>query len=303
MSTLPIDWVTLSMQWYQVKTFSLQQDLSDLLQLLTRQNLPHRVTEELQGQCLWIADERSVETLRQFIDAGGIDKLALQQPTVLQQTSKKKVSPRQIIEFWNRFPVTLLTIYFGVLGALLLVIDRTGQWLSLLTFQPLVVHGNQMMISTLSEGLQQGQWWRLITPVFLHFGLFHILFNGLWVWEFGRRLESFFGSTKLLALMLFLAIVSNASQYFWSGPSMFGGLSGVLYGLMGFLWIYERRKPSSNLKIQEGIIGFMLLWMVLCMTGVVNIFMEGRVANGAHLGGLVAGMLAGYFSANSAKAS
>lgn len=291
------------MQWYQVHIFSLQQDLTALLQLLNRNNLTHRVTEELEGQCLWVTDPNAVDSLRQFIDSGGVEKLSPLAPDAHGQRSDKPSLWLKVFNLWNRFPVTLLTLYFGVLGALLIVYDHGARWVSLLTFQPLQLYGNEILFSTLSEGLAQGQWWRLITPVFLHFGLFHILFNGLWVWEFGRRLESVFGSARLLGLMLFLSIASNSTQYFWSGPSLFGGLSGVLYGLLGFLWIYNRFKPHFELAIAPGIVGFMLFWMVLCMTGIVNEFMDGSVANGAHFGGLVAGMLVGYLSAKSTQTS
>ena len=77
------------------------------------------------------------------------------------------------------------------------------------------------------------EYWRYVTPALIHFGLIHILFNGLWIWEFGSRLELRLGSIFTLNLFLAGSIAGNLLQSWWSGPSIFGGLSGVVYGLHG----------------------------------------------------------------------
>lgn len=286
-------------RWYRVCILPLNVDLSTLLAYLRQRYIVHRVTEERQGQCLWVADPQAIQPLKDFIDEGGLQRLQPLEPDPNQYHRGTPQSlPMRLLILLNRFPVTLLTIYLGALGALLVMLDHQLKWVSLLTFQPLEIHGAQLQFGSLLDGLGAGQWWRPITPVFLHFGLFHILFNGLWVWEFGRRIEVVFGSARLIYLLLFLAIVSNAAQYLWYGPAMFGGLSGVLYGLLGFLWIYNQRRPTAALAIAPGIIGFMLLWQALCMSGIVDVFISGSIANGAHLGGLVAGMMVGFIAPN-----
>ena len=58
----------------------------------------------------------------------------------------------------------------------------------------------------------QGQYWRLISPAFLHFGWLHIAFNSLWMWELGGRVERVMGHFNMLGLFLVIALVSNASQ-------------------------------------------------------------------------------------------
>ncbi|MBR9913057.1 MAG: rhomboid family intramembrane serine protease [Gammaproteobacteria bacterium] len=285
------------MQWHQVYLFSLDVDLSPLIAVLKQRYIAHRVTEEVRGQCLWVADSNMVEPLQEFIKGGGLARLepAAAVPKGAAGVSRGPLYLR-ILRVWNNFPVTLLSIYLGVLGALLVSIDHDLHWVSLLTFQPLEVAAHQLKLLSVWQGLEGGQWWRLVTPVFLHFGLFHILFNGLWVWEFGRRIEVVFGSGWLLLLLLYLSVFSNMAQYLWSGPALFGGLSGVLYGLMGFLWIGNWRRPHATLAIPKGIIGFMLVWMGLCMSGVVDAFMSGSIANGAHFGGLLGGMLMGLLA-------
>jgi GlpG protein len=136
-----------------------------------------------------------------------------------------------------------------------------------------------------------GQYWRLVTPIFLHFGWLHIIFNSLWIWELAGLVESRLGWARLLLLVLVCAAGSNITQAVVSGPSLFGGMSGVVYGLLGFCWVYQSLQPRAGLQIPQGILLFMLGWLVLCMVVPTQSLGIGAVANGAHLGGLIIGCL------------
>lgn len=129
--------------------------------------------------------------------------------------------------------------------------------------------------------------WRLFTPMFLHLNVLHILFNLLWWLELGRVIERFQSSFQLLGVTLATAAASNAAQFFATGPN-FGGLSGVVYGLLGYLWLYGKTNPAAGYGLRPEIVTFMLIWLVVCMTGLV-----GNVANTAHFVGLVSGSLLG----------
>ena len=140
-------------------------------------------------------------------------------------------------------------------------------------------------------GLQeilQGQWWRLITPVFLHFGLLHIIFNMLWLWDLGGAIERYRGIRLFAALVLFSGISSNLAQYAWSGPA-FGGMSGVVYALLAYVWVQGRFYPRGGIGLPRPVAIMMLVWYVLCWTGLI-----GPVANMGHSAGLLAGLLAGF---------
>lgn len=129
--------------------------------------------------------------------------------------------------------------------------------------------------------------WRVLTPILLHFGGVHLVFNLLWWWTLGGIIERYQSSFQLAMLTVGIALVSNAAQYWVSGAS-FGGLSGVIYGLIGYLWLYGLVNPKAGYQLRPAIVNFMLVWMVLGFTGLV-----GPVANTAHLSGLVAGCLIG----------
>lgn len=135
--------------------------------------------------------------------------------------------------------------------------------------------------------------WRFVTPTLLHFGWMHIAFNCLWLWEFGSRIEARVGSLNLLGLFLVSAIFSNSVQYFWSGPSIFGGMSGVVYALLGFLWSGALVNPGWVVPPPQPVIGFMLLWLVIGLVGALEFVGVGAIANGAHLGGLFIGLTLG----------
>jgi len=126
--------------------------------------------------------------------------------------------------------------------------------------------------------------WRLVTPIFLHFGIAHLLFNLLALMTFGSQIEMRRGAWFMLLLTLTVAIPSNVGEYYWSGP-LFGGMSGVVYGMFGLIWMKSRYEPAAGFYMPPNGVLWMLGWLLLCMTG-----MMGSVANAAHLVGLVMGM-------------
>lgn len=139
--------------------------------------------------------------------------------------------------------------------------------------------------------VRDGQVWRLITPIFAHGSLMHIVFNMMWLYQLGRFIETRFGPWKLLALILVIGVGSNFAQYLWNGPR-FGGMSGVNYGLFGFLWIKGKFGRAQNWQLDPQTVQLMLVWMVLCYTGLL-----GPVANAAHTVGLIIGVILGFASA------
>lgn len=138
--------------------------------------------------------------------------------------------------------------------------------------------------------VRRGQIWRLFTPAFIHMGWLHILFNMLWLRDLGSMIEGRQGSLQLALLVLVLAGLSDFGQYYVSGP-IFGGMSGVVYGLLGYAWIRGKFDPGSGLFLHPSTVNMMLIWLVLCYSNLL-----GPVANTAHAVGLVSGMAWGYLS-------
>ena len=139
----------------------------------------------------------------------------------------------------------------------------------------------------------EAEYLRIISPIFLHFGLLHLVFNCLWLGLLGSKIEIQEGSIHLLLIVLISGAASNLSQYYWSGTVYFGGMSGVIYALLGYLWIKHKIAPDNYSPLPNGLMGFMVGWLVLCMTGVLEVALGIGVANAAHLSGLVVGLLIG----------
>lgn len=139
---------------------------------------------------------------------------------------------------------------------------------------------------------QQWQHWRWVTHAILHFSVIHIAFNLLWWWQLGGDIEKKLGSGPLLKLFLLSAALSGAGQY-WVEGANFGGLSGVVYALVGYLWVLGARVPKLGLSMPKPVIGFMLVWLIW---GFVQPFMA--IANTAHLAGLLAGVGIGFLDAS-----
>lgn len=143
-----------------------------------------------------------------------------------------------------------------------------------------------------ADSSQQWQLWRLFSHALLHFSATHIVFNLLWWWVLGGQIEKVCGSVKLTQIFLFSALFSGLGQFYMEGPN-FGGMSGVVYALLGYLWMMQQFAPARGLRIAPAYIGFMLLWLVL---GYFEPFGM-SIANTAHTAGLVAGCLLGLFDA------
>ncbi len=272
------------MIWNAVQQFPLEQDLRGLSQLLTARGMVHRIVEVDGAQLLEIDDLSRVAEVQAFIAS-------------LSETQLKQIAQVPLLadsysaaEFWGGVkmtPVSALFILLSCLGALIFAVDKQGRWLGWISFLPIYADG----FGSLQDSLARGQLWRFITPAFIHFGFMHLLFNSLWIWVLGRRLELYLRWRRYLILFFVSALVANLSQYIWTGISLFGGMSGVIYAFVGYLALAQRLNSHPLLAVPAPLIGFMLAWLLLCMTGAIDFFISGSVANAAHLGGLIAGLV------------
>jgi GlpG protein len=158
---------------------------------------------------------------------------------------------------------------------------------------------DQIPPGTLFGKIRQGEIWRLFTPVLLHQGILHILFNMAWVWILGRQMEQRLGKFRLLLMMVITGIVANVAQYLMGGPA-FVGYSGIVVGMVGFIWVRQKIAPWEGYPLQRPTILFILIF-VLAMLGLELISlgldyfhvteMYANIANTAHIVGGLVGML------------
>ncbi|MBV7316113.1 rhomboid family intramembrane serine protease GlpG [Shewanella sp. NIFS-20-20] len=134
------------------------------------------------------------------------------------------------------------------------------------------------------------EFWRVFTPSLIHFSAMHIIFNLLWWWYLGGKIEQRLGSAKLMVILVVAGTLPNVVQYLLQGPN-FGGLSGVVYALAGYSYVMGLRKPEAGIALQNSFMGFMMLWLLLGFTDAFGL----SIANGAHVGGLLVGIAQGLF--------
>lgn len=149
--------------------------------------------------------------------------------------------------------------------------------------------------------LINNEWWRLITPTFLHFSITHLAFNSLWIYILGSTIERMDGRALFVMVFVLTSVLSNAGQLLWSQQYMFGGLSGAVYGLLGYCFILELDKKRSRYNLPEALYLFMFIWLLVGFTGILNIFGFGNIANTAHLVGMIAGFIIGLIAKYSFK--
>ena len=265
----------------------LQEDLSGFVALLRRLQVPHRVSEERDTQVLWVPAEALAEQVRALYLRYPQGAAEAELPTPAQP------SRPSFIAQLRASPLTAAMLLLTLLVALVTFGGSNYEAVRWLSFQDFRIQGQYIYFQPWLEVLHGGQWWRLFSPMLIHFGVLHLAMNSLWYWELGRRIEARQGGLVLIGLTLTFALLSNFAQYAYGGPSLFGGLSGVLYGLLGYCWIFQLLAPTPAYQLPRGVLAMMLIWLLVCLSGVIDTLGFGSIANAAHVGGLAAGCAAG----------
>lgn len=142
------------------------------------------------------------------------------------------------------------------------------------------------------DRIAQGEVWRLISPCLLHFmiaGLpLHLLFNMMWWIDLGGAIERYYSWPYLAGLSLLIGVVSNAAEFYVTGNYRFGGMSGIVFGLLGFIYLRGKFDRRFTISVHPSIMNFMLIWLVLGFIALPG------MANFAHLGGLFGGALLAF---------
>jgi GlpG protein len=264
----------------------MQQDLRPFSRLLWQRGIVHGIHESAGKQVLTLDNEALSPTVNELYRRYQSGHIAPQQP--LQTPVTTAATPAWQLRLMAA-PLTLTLVLACVLGALV-VYSGNDYWLSLLSFQSWFNLGGARFFQPLAETLQAGQWWRLWTPIVLHFGLLHLVFNALWLWEFGGRIEAVQGPWRLLGLVAVIALGSNCSQYYFAHDVLFGGMSGVVYGLVGYCWGWSLLRPEQDFGIPRVLIYAMMGLMVLALSGLFTLFGFGAIANAAHFSGFLTGL-------------
>ncbi len=227
--------------------------------------------------CLWqfyrprnadpLASKRATESCSLLLSARTPVGLAFARPTLLM--------PATFLRFAERFPVIVTVELAAVIV--------TGWWWS----------GHDVGMLIVDHRVWQGQVWRLLGSTLLHADIFHLAFNLGWLAVFGSRVEEAFGSLLTALWLAVFAVGSQAAEYALASGAV--GLSGVVYGLLGFLWVLAKRDARFADAVNSQTTQLFILWFFFCLA--LSYAGVWPVANVAHAAGAGFGALAGLVMA------
>lgn len=191
---------------------------------------------------------------------------------------------------YARGAFTMLLVALSLVVFVFSGFGREFERVGFLAITRIVVRENGYSVSTLWSTLQQGEVWRLFTPMLVHMDFLHVLFNMMWLLDLGSMVEDRKGTFFILLFILLTSAASNLAQYYTSGP-FFGGMSGVNYALFGYIWMKGRFDRSAGLSLHKTTVVSLIVWYFICLLGLV-----GSIANTAHTVGLLSGMAWGILS-------
>lgn len=266
-------------------------------------DIDHSLEQSASGHWdLWISDDdeldRGKAELEQFLASPDDAKYNVSQKaqTIRDAEHEREEKRRsRFIDFrtsssisTGSYRVTLaLAILAGLTAAATYLghrLEPVGTWL---LFSHVTISGD----TVISDGwnpILHGQVWRLITPIFVHFGILHLIVSLFWLRDLGAMIEDRRGPRTLVLLVLVSSVVGNVAQFMWTEDPRFGGMWGVVYALFGYAWMKSRYEPSLNIMVSDMTV--MILLAILAL-GVVGIFAHEVAAN---VGGFLTGLLIGY---------
>ena len=270
-------------------------DLADFSRLLWQKKISHRIVQQNPEQFVLVADREKVrETLALFNQwqQGLIRPLPEDNISLGGYLNGGKLAG-QIGQTLQNAPLSLFLIAVCVLLAFIAPLDAPTALTRDLLYPDFSFGTRIIILSRVIENFSVLQLMKMMTPILLHAGLIHLVFNMMWLWELGQRIELKLSSISLGITIVVLSLVSNTVQYLYGGGNNFGGMSGVVYGLFSYIWMWQLFDSSKGLNLPGSLIVFMLASLLIFTW--LNLSM---IANAAHMGGFVAGIVYGALMAS-----
>jgi membrane associated rhomboid family serine protease len=181
---------------------------------------------------------------------------------------------------WTRRPI-FTYVFLGVNILIFLLMALAGGSTNEPTLMAFGVKAN-------SE-IARGQWWRFVTPVFIHIGMLHLFFNSYALWIVGPQVEKLYGGARFVILYVLTGVAGVYGSYFYHPRSVSAGASGAIFGLFGVLLVFGIRyrhavPPFFKRAVGTGVLPVIVINLIIGFT-------IPAIDNSAHIGGLLAGAL------------
>jgi len=138
--------------------------------------------------------------------------------------------------------------------------------------------------------VSEGEYWRLLLPIFIHVGIIHLLFNQLALLIFGRLNEYSYGKLQFLTIYIFSGLFANLLSYYITPFNISAGSSGGIFGIAGsYLSFLLFQKPKNLIDNKENLLGISIIISINLLYGLT----DSKIDNWAHIGGLISGFIIG----------
>lgn len=216
-----------------------------------------------------------------------------------EERARRVRGRRDLIATTGSHGVGPLCIFLLVLSGAVFFITNGGK--NMEANESFYIGASELRTGVALAEIRDGQLWRLVTPIFLHFGFVHLLLNAMWIFSLGSLIEARRGTKWLIGFVLVTAIVPNLAQYLATHSPRFGGLSGVVFAMSGYAWQRGKHDPGAGIGLDPSTVMMLGAYFVLCwleqlgLLGSVGVFSGlNRVANMVHTAGLVIGGVWGW---------
>ncbi len=255
-------------------------NLSPITERLWQANIPHRVMMNKDSQDLWVARIEDAEQVKIWVQEWQAGELTAKPDP--EEKTPWQVKFQQHLISAREFPLTviLLVVLYSVFLLQQVGVVDIANWL----LRPELWSGDKLDLFSFWRN-DVYRWW---SPSLIHLSFMHLLMNSFWWWVLAREVETRDGHLLLLLLTFILSIGAGFAQYLAVGP-YFAGLSGVTYGLMGWVWGRQTLKAEQYM-LPTWLFPFMIVSMVIMML-VDGAGMELKIGHESHLAGAIIGVL------------
>jgi GlpG protein len=292
----------------QIGTLKSEQDARRFAAHLTAQGVSANAEQDRDGWVIWVRDEDHLEEAKDELQKFKLDPTDRRYRSAerdaeavrREEAKKREQASKNVVVMRGRWgsgmgrsrktPLVFVLIVLSVAVGMLTGLESqpTNSTLRQLEFSDSIHRVDETWNGDAFAEVRQGQVWRLITPMFLHFGAMHLVFNMYMLYYLGAQVEDRRGTVTLAVLVLVIAAASNLAQALIVGP-WFGGMSGVDYGLFAYVWMKTMYEPGAGMYVSPMTALLLIGWLFLGI-----LMPEMHMANAAHGAGLVAGAAIGY---------
>ena len=289
-----------------------QTSASKFSDFLVVQGIRNAVEEEGGSWAIWIHSEDEIPKAKDYLNAFQTNprdarfnqysaraaEIKDQELKEEQQAGKRFFDRSKIFKSTRSYgvgPVTLALIMISVavagVGGLSRSLENVNlDFLNHFYITSLIQDGHYIRWHPGLTEILQGQVWRLFTPMFIHGDFVHIFMNMLWLFQLGSMVEANEGSGKLVVFVLVISGLSNLAQYYATSPA-FGGMSGVGYGLVGYVWMRGKFDPAPGYYLHPQVVVMMVIWYFACLVGWIP-----GTANAVHTVAFAVGIAWGFLA-------